>query len=114
MAKAKMKSPISLILTIVDDGVGERVEEYLLAHKLSNGILFNGKGTAESMVADIFGFGLGNRDVIIVLVPVEKQDKVLEDITKLTGIEEDEYGLSMIIPIDAASSTILDQMGIRL
>ena len=114
MAKAKMKSPISLILTIVDDGVGEKVEEYLLAHKLSNGILFNGKGTAESMVADIFGFGLGNRDVIIVLVPVEKQDKILEDITKLTGIEEDEYGLSMIIPIDAASSTILDQMGIRL
>ena len=114
MAKVKIKSPISLILTIVDDGVGEKIEEYLIAHKLSNGVLFNGKGTAESMVADIFGFGLGNRDVIIVMVPVEKQDKIIEDITKLTGIEEDKYGLSMIIPIDAASSVILDQMGIRL
>ena len=114
MAKTKMKSPISLLLAIVDDGIGDKVEEYLLSKKLSNGVLFNGKGTAESVVADIFGFGLGDRDIIAVIVPVEKQDKILEDITNISGVELDNYGLTMLLPINSASSTILELLGIAI
>ena len=33
------------------------IEKYLNEHKLLGGIVFNGKGTAESDIADIFGFG---------------------------------------------------------
>ena len=114
MAKTKIKSPISLLIVLVDDGVGVQVEEYLTKKHLKAGVLFNGKGTAESEIADIFGFGLGDRDIVACIVPVDKQEKILADVTELTGIEKDNYGLTMLLPIDSASSTILELMGITL
>lgn len=114
MGKIKMESPISLLIAIVDDNQGQKVEEYLVRHKLNAGILFNGKGTSESEIIDLFAFGVDDKDVIAVIVPVEKEDQILEDITELTGIENDEYGLTMLVPISSASSTILELFGIRV
>lgn len=114
MGKIKMESPISLLIAIVDDKQGEMIEEYLVRHKLNAGILFNGKGTSESEIIDLFAFGVDDKDIVAVIVPVAEEDKILDDITELTGIENDKYGLTMLLPISSASSTILELFGIRV
>ena len=40
--------------------------------KLNGGIIFQGKGTAESEIADIFGFGLSDKDILAVFIPKSK------------------------------------------
>lgn len=113
MKEVKQKSPISLLLIFCDKGRGYEVEEYLNKHHLKGGLMIMGKGTAESDVADIFGFGMCDRDIIACIIPSEKQDKILEDVTKITGVEEDSYGLTMLLDIASASSTMLEHIGFK-
>ena len=112
MKKNKITSPISILLVIVDKGKGELVEEYLNAHKLNGGLLLFGKGTAESDMADIFGFGMSDRDIVACLVPTAFQEKALKDVTKLTGIEKDNFGLAMLLDVSSASSSLLDMLNV--
>ena len=81
---------------------------------MKNGIIFSGKGTSESGIADLFGFGMDDRTVLAVLVPEDKKEKYLQDITKITRIEIDNYGLSMLLDISSASSPLLGLMGIEV
>lgn len=112
MKQAKIKSPISILLAIVDKGRGEWIEEYLNSHKLKGGLLLFGKGTAESEIADIFGFGMSDKDIVACIVPISHQEKILKDITDLTGIEKDSYGLTMLLDINSASSSLLEMLNI--
>ena len=113
MSRAKKCSPISILLAVVDKGMVDVVEEYLNRNKLKGGLLLFGKGTAESDIADIFGFGMSDRDIIACIVPIALQDKIIKDVTKLTGIETDNYGLTMLLDINSASSSLLDLLGIQ-
>ena len=112
MKQNKTKSPISILLAIVDKGKGEWVEDYLNSQKLKGGLLLFGKGTAESDIADIFGFGMSDKDIIACIVPVAFQEKVIKDVTKLTGIEDDSFGLTMLLDINSASSSLLDLLNV--
>lgn len=114
MKNEKIKAPISLVIAICDKGVGEEVEVYFNNKGLTSGLLFFGKGTAESVIADIFGFGMNNKDILAVIVPVEKLEKTVEDINQITGIEHNNYGLTMVLPISSASSLLLDLTKINL
>lgn len=107
-------SPIELLLLINDDGMGEEIEKYLNEHKLLGGIVFNGKGTAESDIADIFGFGLSNKDIIAVFIPKAKKDKIIADINEITGVEKDRFGLNMSLDINSISSNLLEFLGVKL
>ena len=84
MKNAIYKSPLDIVIAICDDKKGEEVEEYLHSAHLDAGLLFMGKGTAESEIADLFGFGMNNRDIVAVMVPVEKTDKVVKRINDIT------------------------------
>ena len=110
----KMKSPMSVLLVICDKDMSDEVEEYLNKKHLKNGIIFSGKGTSESNIADIFGFGIDDRSIIAVLVPEDKKEKYLEEVTKVTRIEIDNYGLAMLLDVSSASSPLLGLMGIEV
>ena len=114
MKVTKTPSPMRLIISIVDDGMGDEIEKYLDKENLKTGLMFKGKGTAESDIADIFGFGMSDKDIIAIFVPSAKVNKVIEDLNNLTGIESHSYGLNMVININSASSNLLDSMGIKL
>ena len=100
----------SLMLTICDDDMCEPLEEYLRLKKLNTGILFMGKGTAESDIADIFGFGMCDRCICATLVPESSQEKALKDVTDFLGIEKDKYGLAMLLRVSSASSALMDML----
>jgi hypothetical protein len=114
MKKEKISSPVSLLLSINDDGMGIEVEKYLNEKKLNGGLIFQGKGTAESEIADIFGFGLSDRDIIAVFIPKNKCSEIIKDINEITGVEKDKYGLNMILEINSASSNLLDLLGVKI
>lgn len=114
MKKEKTPSPISLLLSINDDGMGEEVEKYLNEKGLNGGIIFQGKGTAESEIADIFGFGLSDKDIIAVFIPKDGGENIISDINEITGVEKDKYGLNMILDINSASSNLLEFLGINI
>ena len=114
MKNTKIKAPISLLLAICDKGQGADVEEYLNAHHLDAGLLMMGKGTAATDIADVFGFGMSDRDIVICLVPKDTETTILDDVTDILGIERDEYGLAMLLDLNSASSTMLELCGVKM
>ena len=113
MRKAKYSDRISVLVAICDDDQVEILQEYLTRKKLKNGLIFMGKGTAESTVADVFGFGLSDKLITALLVPESIQDKLITEITNLLRIEEDRFGLTMLLKTSSASGEVLDMVGIK-
>ena len=114
MKKNAIKSPIALLMSIIEDDRAKDVEKYLSDNHLSTGISFMSKGTAESDIADIFGFGMNDRVVIVAIIPIAQKDRILADINEITGVEKDTYGLNMILNIQSVSSNLLENMNIKL
>jgi hypothetical protein len=114
MKKQQASERFSVLLAICDDEYEKQFEEYLAKKNLNKGIIFRGKGTAESEIADIFGFGLSDKMVTALLVKESQQDKILKSVTNILGIEKDTYGLAMLLGVSSASSTMLDLMGINI
>ena len=114
MKKNTIESPVTLLLSFVDRGKADDVERYLSEHKLNGGLVFMGKGTAESDIADIFGFGMNDRDVIACIIPVAKKDKIIADINEITGVETDTYGLNMLLKIQSMATNLLDFLNIKV
>ena len=114
MKNETYKSPVEIIVAICDDSKGELIEKYLHSVHLNAGLLFMGKGTAESEIADLFGFGMNNRDIVAVVVPCDKTQKVVKKINEITGIEKDSYGLTFVMPLSSASSNLLDLARVQI
>ena len=114
MKKAKVSDKFSVLLAICDNEQENELEEFLKAKKLKNSLIFMGKGTAESEIADIFGFGLSDKLITAVLVPQSSQEKLIGELTDVLGIEEDHYGLTMLLETSSATSVVLDMVGIKV
>ena len=114
MKKQSISEKFSVMLAICDNEQQDVLEEFLVKKKLKNGLIFMGKGTAESDVADIFGFGLSDKLITAVLVTESKQDKIIKELTDVLGIEKDNFGLTMLLETSSASSVVLDMMGISV
>lgn len=112
MKKRTFSDKFSLMLAICDDDKGSDLEDYLNSIGLHNGILFMGKGTANSDIADIFGFGMSDKAIVVALVPESSQEKMLKKVSDFLGIEKDAYGLAMLLEVSSATSSVLDMMGI--
>lgn len=110
----KVKSPLKLIISITDRGVAKDIENYLNDMGCTGGVVFMGKGTAESVVADIFGFGISDKDVLAVLVPTAKYKKIIKQINEITGIETDKYGLLIALDLQSAGSNLLDALHVKI
>lgn len=110
----KMESPISLLVCIMDRVCLDDVEKYLSDNHLKGGLAFMGKGTGESDIADIFGFGMDDKDIIACFIPNSHKDKIVRDINNITGVEKDNYGLNMVLKVQSASSNLLELLGIKV
>ena len=103
----------SIMLAICDDEQRDALESFLKIKHLKNTMFFKGKGTAESEIADIFGFGLSDRVISATLVPESGQEKLVKELSDDLGLEKDSYGLAMLLDINSASSVVLDMLGIE-
>lgn len=108
MKQKKIKSPMKLFVMIGDRDVMEDVEYYLNENSYNAGIIFMGKGTSESDMADIFGFGMSDKDIVACLLPTEKFDDIVRDLNDITRVDTDHYGLNFVIEPTSASSNMLE------
>lgn len=110
----KVKSPMKLIISFVDREVSNDMEDYLNGEGLHGGIVFRGKGTAESDIADIFGFGIEDKDILACLIPIQKVNTVIRKLREISRIEKDNYGLIFVVDLQSASSNLLEFMNIEV
>ena len=114
MKTPKVSDKLSVMIAVCDNEQEEILQEFFRKHHLNNGLIFMGKGTAESEIADIFGFGLSDKIISAVLVAESNQEKLILELTDLLGIEKDHYGLTMLLETSSATSTVLDMVGIKV
>lgn len=112
MKKEKVVDKFSVMLAICDNEQEDILQAYLTKHKLGAGVIFMGKGTAESSIADIFGFGLSDKLITCVLVPEHSQEKLIMELTEVLGIEDDHFGLTMLLETSSATSVVMDLVGL--
>lgn len=114
MKKANFSDKLSILLAICDNEQESVLNDFLARKNLKNGLIFMGKGTAESTIADIFGFGLSDKLITAIFVRESIQDKLITELTDVLGIEKDKYGLTMLLEASSASSVVLDMAGIKV
>jgi hypothetical protein len=114
MKSPKVSDKLSILIAICDNEQEDVLMGFLERKKLKNSVIFMGKGTAESEIADIFGFGLSDKVISATFVPESRQEKLIKELTDELGIEDDHYGLTMLLETSSATSTVLDMVGIKV
>ena len=107
------KAMLHIVDIVCTWGINDfELQEFLEKYQLNNGLIFIGKGTAESDIADIFGFGLSDKLITCVLVPEHSQEKMIKELTDVLGIEQDHFGLTMLLETSSASSAVMSMLGL--
>lgn len=106
--KEKIRSPIELLIVVVNRHKGESVIEILNEKKVSIHVNCMGQGTSESGIADLFGFGIIERDVVLSLVPSEKKESILEELNQKFNFDQPHNGLAFTVPINSVEKKLLD------
>ncbi len=113
MRKKTISAPFELLITIVQRGKSEKVREILKMHDCPDNLVTLGEGTAKSEAADIFGFGIVDRDIIWSLINPIMSDKILQSINDALDLDKPGRGITLTIPANAASNLMLDILGIN-
>ena len=113
MKKKSIPAPLELMVTIVERGVSPKVCEILKVHDCPFSLITLGEGTAQSQTADIFGFGIVDRDIIWSFVNPLMSDKILNTFENVLELSKPRKGIAMTIPLQSASNLLLDFLGIN-
>lgn len=114
MKKDVILSPIDLLITIVNRGMGEKVKETISEFNFKNHIELIGYGTAESEISDLFGFGIKERDIVLSFVESEKSKAVLDKLNEEFYFNERHTGLAFTIPLNSAEKSLVDLLKLKL
>lgn len=112
MRKKKIDSPVNLLIAIVGRNKGTDAIKVLNRYKIFTHFVCIGNGTAESEIADLFGFGIIERDVVISLAPVTNSTKILNSLDRKFHFKERHNGLALTIPINSVEKKILESLKI--
>lgn len=113
MKRKPISAPFEMLITIVERGNADKVREILQAHDCTFSLTTLGQGTAQSEAADIFGFGIVDREIIWALVSPIMSQKILNTLNTVLDLEQPRHGIAMTLPINAASNLMLDVLGIN-
>ena len=113
MKKKKISAPFEMMVIIVERGKADKALEILQAHDCTFTLTTLGQGTAQSETADIFGFGIVDREVIWALASPIMSTKILDTLNNVLELEQPRHGIAMTIPVNSASNLMLDIMGIN-
>lgn len=107
----KINAPIMILIAVVKRGKSEMVCRILSRGKEKHHMVFNATGsTASSSIADIFGFGLREAEVVLSIVKPENAEELVEEISKKIGMYVADNGIVFTVPIDSASSNTLKML----
>ena len=110
----KQSPVLELMVVVVNRGKGEEVTKTLTRNGAKAQIICLGEGTAESEVANFFGFGTIERDVVLALVDYERSAKALERISKKFKFDKRHNGLGFTVPLQSAGMGLIKHLKIDL
>ena len=107
----KVPPVIELMVAIVKHGKGEEVAKVLNAYRVDLQILTQGSGTASSAMADLLGFSVTEKDVVIAVVPMKDSKDILEKIEEVLKFKEKATGIAFTVPLKSATSEMMRAIG---
>lgn len=109
-----MKSPIEMLFVIVSHKQYKKATAVLEQNNISHHSVLMGKGTAESKLGDIFGFGIIDRDIISAVIKKEESNKILDELNTTLNLSEEHMGVAFTTEISAVTSDIFDLLNIKV
>lgn len=101
------KRDLSLIVTIVRKGWGDCVLEESMKAGASGGTIMLGRGTGIHEQQKLLGMIIEpEKEIIFSVVPVEKQDVIMEAIIKSAQLDKPGTGISFVFPLEKAAGII--------
>ncbi|MBQ7835552.1 MAG: hypothetical protein IJ385_07180 [Ruminiclostridium sp.] len=92
-----------LIITIVNRGGFEAVKEAAKAAGARGGTLLHGLGLGGEEAAKFLGISIQpEKDVVLIVVPKEDREKVMQNILDTAGILTENRGICFSLPVDSA------------
>ena len=114
MRKKKIKPPFEIMIIIVNYGEGDKVVELLKNNNIPLTLQMQGRGTAESDVADIFGFGVVERDVVACFVEEERSRALVEMVYTDLKLDMEHTGLVFTIQPSGATMDLIKTLKIEV
>lgn len=79
---------------------------------VEHGVLM-GKGTAQSLIGDLFGFGIIDRDIVCMIVDLNMSKDIIAELDKKFDFDKSENGICFCIPVNAISSDLFEQLNLK-
>ncbi|MBE5967916.1 MAG: hypothetical protein E7255_13290 [Lachnospiraceae bacterium] len=95
--------PYDLILSIVSGGLFNEVMDVAKAAGATGGTLVHARGVGSEEAAKFLGITIQpEKDIVMILSPHEKRQKIMEAITHEFGLSTDGKGICFSLPVSAA------------
>ena len=95
--------PHDLIITIINEGYFSQLMDVAKAAGAGGGTLLHARGIGNEDTDKFLGITLQpERDMVLILTPHEKKQKIMESITKEFGLGTDGKGICFSVPVNAA------------
>ena len=100
-----------VILAIVDEGYADDVMDVAREQGARGGTILNARGVAKEEAAAFFGITLHTeKEVVMMVVPKEIKDNVLNAIYKEMGMSKKAHGIAFTLPVtDTAGLVKIDE-----
>ncbi len=112
MKKTKNTSPLVLFMITAGSGKGDTVAKLLRSQRVKEFVSFMGEGTTGSGLADVFGFGVDNRDVVWGLIDEKKVSRIFYLLKTKLEFDKPDKGIAMTLPLSGISSDSLELFGL--
>lgn len=112
MKLKKNTSPLVLLMITADSGKGDTIAKILRSQRVKEFVSFVGEGTTGSGVADIFGFGVDNRDIVWGLIDEKKVPRIFYLLKTKLDFDKPDKGIAMTLPLNGISSDSLELFGL--
>ena len=96
--------PIKLLITIVNRGKGEKVEELLKSKEIKYHLICLGYGTADYEILDYLGLGETDKDIVLSVVGYNKVPEILDFLSDKLHFSKPGNGIAFTIPINSVGS----------
>lgn len=109
----KNNYPLQLLTCITYREDVKNVEKIFEQFGVVEHSVLMGKGTAQSMLGDLFGFGIIDRDIVCAIVNLKMSEDIIEALDQKFNFAKTDTGICFCIPVSAISSDLISQLNLN-
>lgn len=92
---------MNLIVVVINAGFVDLVMDAAKKSGAGGGTVLHGRGTGNKEMEKTFGISISpNKEVVLIIVPVEIQENVVKAIYKEAGLDTEGQGIIFTLPLD--------------